>query len=172
MAQGRPGRKREREFLTQLKASFLERGVFFFKIPDMPHFKGAQFRFDIPKPFDAIANYAGQAFVIEAKVTSRFKSFTLKDLRPSQIEGLEAWTRTGGKAFVFIYVWQQGRPEQCRTPIYRLLVYPWEQLRDDKRISRAQMACSRHYPRERKLKDGKPVYRFNVDQFLIDLIMS
>ncbi len=173
MAQGRPGRKREREFLTQLKHSFLERNAFFYKIPDMPHFEGAKFRFDIPKPFDGFGCFAGSEFVIEAKVISRFKKFSLKDLRPCQIEGLGAWERSGGKSFIFVLLWQQGRPSVAMTPIYRLYVLPWAEFQARGGYSKAEMVMLPFIARYR-LKRGPNdfVYRFNVDEFLISLAMA
>jgi hypothetical protein len=172
MARGRPGRKREREFLSQLKASLLERNCWFYKIPDMPHFEGAQFRFDIPKPFDGFGIFAGQPFVIEAKVITRFKKLSLKDLRPCQIEGLEHWHKRGGKAFVFYRLWQATQSEHAKSAIHRLYVIPWERMRGGEPISKAELITLPYFSRYPvKTDSGNTTYRFNVDSFLIDLIM-
>lgn len=171
-SRGRPGRKREREFLTQLKASFLARGAFFYKIPDMPHFEGAQFRFDLAKPFDAFGGFAGQAFVIEAKVMSGFKSFSLKDLRDSQVVGLDAWAKAGGKAFVFIMVWQKAEGS-TKSIVNRLYILNWLDLKTQGKFTKAEILAMPHYPRLRaKGPSGSTVYRFNVDEFMISLVMD
>lgn len=165
--------RREKQFLTQLKASFQERGAFFFKIPDMPHFEGAKFRFDIPKPFDAIAQFAGQAFAIEAKVTTKIKAVGLRDLRQCQIDGLNEWQRTGGKGFVFVYIWQQGRREIGLSAVYRVYIFPWEEFKAAGRYTKAELLALPHIPRYTvKTSAGLANhYRFNLDEFLINLVM-
>lgn len=95
--------KREAIFLSDLKRSWNLDG-FFFKIPDMPHFAGAKFRFDIAKPFDAIAALGGVAIAIEAKAFPEFKTFSKDMLRECQKEGLDRWTAAGQLALVVVQV--------------------------------------------------------------------
>lgn len=174
MAKGPKSRKREREFLTALKGSFADRNAWFYKIPDMPHFEGAKFRFDIPKPFDGLGIFAGQPFVVEAKVITVFKKLSLKDLRPCQVEGLENWYRRGGKAFVFYYLWQKSRNDDGRSGVRRLYIIPWERMRQaGSPVSKAELLTLPYAPRYGvKTDSGNTTYRFNVDEFLISLIMG
>lgn len=149
--------KKEREFLTQLKHSFQSAGGYFFKIPDMPHFPGAEFRFDLPKPFDAIAQIYGQAIAIEAKVIKKQKRIKWDILRDSQKEGLGAWSATGGKAFVFVLKWESTN--------YQLFIIPFEELKIKKEIRVSNLV-----PISRTRTPDKK-YIYDLRGFLLDLVL-
>lgn len=171
--------KRERQFLSQLGASFRERKAYFFKIPDMPHFAGAQFRFDIQKPFDAFACWAGIPIAIEAKVIEDFRKFGIKSLRPNQIAGLDAWSRSGGRAFVFLNVWRQARSHDrkgrplAQSRVNRLYVFDWETLKAKESFSKPELFSLIHIPQYSYLDpEGKRKYRYNLDEFLVELALK
>lgn len=126
----RGGKKRERQFLTELRHSFEDRGAFFYKLPDMPHFAGAGFRFDLDKPFDAFVVYSrrfgakGIPIAIEAKSLRRYAALG-SQIRPSQIKGLNGITAAGGRGFIFLNV-------RSNTPrMNRLLILDWSLFGED-----------------------------------------
>lgn len=166
--------KRESEFLTELKHSFRERGAFFFKIPDMPHFAGSKAHFDIKKPFDAFGAWQGQAFAIEAKVMKDWTKFGIKNLRQNQIDGLNAWEKAGVPGFVFVQLRRQRRAKNAQSPINRLYIFSWKEIKEKGSWSKAEMvARGRYLPRYKgslglKAKLGH-YYRYNVDVFLVSL---
>lgn len=119
-------------FLKDLKASFLahkEAPVHFFKIPDMPHFKGSGTKFDIKKPYDALVTYRGVSIAIEAKFIKEYKSFGIKDLRPNQVDGLEDHERSGGLSFVFLNVRRPRSYTSELPPCNELIIFPWSEMR-------------------------------------------
>lgn len=95
--------KRESKFLTDMKRSWPGQ-EFFFKIPDMPHFQGAKFRFDIPKPFDVLATLDKTALGIETKAFSEFEAFSSGMMRASQVDALDRWTSQGQLGLVIIQI--------------------------------------------------------------------
>lgn len=113
------GSPKEREFLTDLKHSMREQGVWFHKIADMPHFAGSGARFDAAKPFDGIALWKGIPVAIEAKSLPEYRAFGLRDLRPNQIEGLDAFARAGGASYVLLHI--QG----SRGALPKMLWFNW-----------------------------------------------
>lgn len=111
-------RKRERVFLTELRHSFEERGAFFLKIADLPHFSGAKMRFDLEKPFDAFLSYKGIPIAIEAKTLKSYSAFG-SQIRPSQIKGLDKFVAAGGRGFIFVNI------RSARPRLNRLLIFDW-----------------------------------------------
>lgn len=155
--------KLERKFLSEIGASARADNCFFFKIPDLPHFEGAKFRFDIKKPFDAFACYFGQPIAIEAKVINGFKSVGIKQLRPNQVEGLDKWEKSGGKAFIFLNIRQA--PNQLKGLKYenRFLYFPWWQFRAKGTYSKKELLI---YPSVSG-RNG----RYNLSDWLVSLFI-
>lgn len=131
-------RKRERVFLTELRHSFEERGAFFFKIADLPHFAGAKFRFDLEKPFDAFLSYRGIPIAIEAKTLKSYAAFG-SQIRPSQIKGLDRFVAAGGLGFIFVNI-RSGKPR-----LNRLLIFDWSKwgrdFSDGWTMKKAELEC-------------------------------
>ncbi len=116
----RRSKKRERGFLTELRHSFEENGAFFFKIADMPHFAGSRHRFDLEKPFDAFLCYKGKPIAIEAKTLTSYSAFG-SQIRGSQIKGLDAFVKAGGRGFIFLNI-------RTKKPyMNRLIIFDWEE---------------------------------------------
>ncbi len=144
----------EQTFTTDLKASFIKHGAFFFKIPDMPHGAGGMTSFDIKKPFDAVALYRGRAIAIEAKFLKEYKSFGLKDLRPNQIDGLNWWEMQGGESYVMLNVRRPNNPLTGSKRCNRLMIFPWKEFKNreknyfkDELVKRIQWDyCKGEYP--------------------------
>lgn len=90
--------KIEQKFLIALRKEWLAKnaGGFWFKIPDAPTSK------QVAKPFDAFSVSDRVSIAWEAKQTTK-KTFTMKDLRQSQIDGLSRVVANGWIAFVAIY---------------------------------------------------------------------
>ncbi len=97
-------KKREREFLTELKHSCAARGVAFYKIPDMPQFAGAKSRFNPMKPFDGFMGFDGVPIAFEAKAQADFSAFGLNAFQPQQIENLIRWHNAGHVSMVLLNV--------------------------------------------------------------------
>lgn len=114
----------ERGFTTELGHSFREAGAFFYKIADLPHFTGMKTRFDIAKPFDAIAIFNGKAVAIEAKSLRKYQAFGIRHLRDCQVKALdEVVDEGGGIAIVCVNIRQ-------KTPhINRLIIFDWQTWR-------------------------------------------
>lgn len=77
------------------------------KIPDSPinEFTKATTKFTPPKPFDVLCCYEGRAIGFEMKYQKKFKPFSIKDLRLSQVAGLAGIeTRGKGHAAVILFV--------------------------------------------------------------------
>lgn len=121
-------KKREQVFLTELKRSFTGYGSFFYKIADMPHM-GLGTRFDLDKPFDAFVVSKSVAIAIEAKSMKSYAAFG-RQIRSSQIKGLNKFTRHGGRGFVFLNI-RSGTPR-----INRLIIFDWMDIKD--RVMRGQ----------------------------------
>lgn len=155
---------RERIFTTELGHSFRERGAFFHKIMDMPHFQGAQFRFDIKKPFDVFACYLGIPIAIECKSITKFQKFGIKNLRPNQVIGLEAFSNAGGSAFVFLNVRRRASIDDAISHTNRLYIFEWKELRAKEAYSKAELLTLPHIVGRKQ--------RFNLDEFLVDLFLK
>lgn len=97
------GRGLETKFLTILRKSFEQRGVYAYKIPDTP--PATNFRFSTKKPFDMVVCDKGNFIAIEAKAASSLKPIGLKELSKHQVENLELVERAGGIALVAYNVW-------------------------------------------------------------------
>jgi len=90
-----------------------------YKIPDMPHFAGAHFRFDREKPFDIVCFHDGDGVAIEGKQLKKYQAFGHRHMRECQIEALDRIIETGSRAMVFLNIRQ-------KTPyINRLIVFEW-----------------------------------------------
>lgn len=125
----------ERSFLQDLKKSFeiASNGfIHYFKIPDMPHTKGSNTKFDIKKPYDSYVIYSGIPMAIEAKFTKDYKSFGLKDLRPNQIKGLDEMQNAGGLSFVFLNIKRPSCPIEKISRCNDLLIFPWPEFKSHK----------------------------------------
>lgn len=122
---------KESKFLTELRDTFRNHGAFFYKIVDMPHFKGKMTRFDAPKPFDSMIVLEGIPIAIEAKIFKKFQAFGIRHLRPSQVEGLEAFEQAGGRSFVFLNVRIKAVAGEQKH-VNRLYIFKWEDIRDAK----------------------------------------
>lgn len=128
----------ERTEITKIGNWFKSQGLFFFKIPDMPHGKIGGTRFDIKKPFDSIITFLGCTYAIEFKMQKNLNKFNLAKLRPNQIIGLENWEiNSSGSAFVFLIL-----KTDC---IYRCLYIHWPYLRDKKELSGKELIAWEHF---------------------------
>jgi hypothetical protein len=117
----------ESKFLTRVKKSFEVVGAFFYKIPDLPHYKGQKTRFDIEKPFDAFAMWAGVGMAIEGKYLRDYEAFGLRNVRYCQEQGLNKYAAAGGKSFVFLGIKD------------RLLIFDWEEMGKEFRFTKKQL---------------------------------
>lgn len=125
-------KKIEQKFLTEFKKSMEEAAAlnevpfFWYKIPDQPHI--GTMRFDSPKPFDAICISNGNALAIEAKAFDKWKAFSLRDIRDSQIEGLTKFDEAGGASIVLLNV--RIAADKAKEIKYenRLYVFNWRGL--------------------------------------------
>lgn len=161
----------ERDFISKLRKSFrvlVGDTLFSYKIFDMPHFPGSQFRFDAPKPFDLFGVYSGIPFAVEAKFAREFAPFSIKKLRDSQLQGLEDFSRAGGQSFVFLNV----NPGRNRTlgvmGTNRIYVFPWAEIRDGRKITREALTLRPHLARiPHPTEKGEKVY--DVNPFLLKL---
>jgi penicillin-binding protein-related factor A (putative recombinase) len=95
---------RESAFNTEVVNSLRDAKAWAYKIADMPHFAGAKFRFDKPKPCDVVACFDGRFIGIESKQLKGFEAFGLRHLRPHQVEALDAMTEAGGDTWVFLNI--------------------------------------------------------------------
>jgi len=116
--------KPEQTFLTELKKSFIHYGAFFHKIADSLHHPAMKSRFDLPKPFDAIAAFAGTPIAIEAKVLRKYEAFGVRHLRPCQVEGLD-WFAENGSSYVFLNIRHAGNKAEGIKRINRLYMFEW-----------------------------------------------
>lgn len=125
---------KESNFTNELKASFRDiTNSFYFKIPDMPHFRGARTKFDVKKPFDAFSVIEGRPIAIEAKMIKKWKPFGLKELRPNQVEALDAFERAGGESYVFLNV-RIPRIKGFQVRENRLIIFPWKSIKKHQRF--------------------------------------
>lgn len=140
----RKAKPRERSFLTQLGHSFREAGAFFYKIQDLPHFAGSQFRFDAEKPFDAFAAYQGFAMAIEGKSLRDYEAFGVSQLRQCQVDGLNLF-QDNGASFVMINVKVKKTTIDGTAKMNRLLILDWrehgERLVKHSSIKKAELAA-------------------------------
>lgn len=155
----------ERKFLTELKNSFGAHGAFFYKVPDMPHFKGSRIRFDAEKPFDAFLKYHGNAVAIEAKYLSDFKAFGLRQLRPNQIEGLDGWSNgVPGTAFVFLNIRRKPNRLLEVSAANVMLVFEWTAFKAKGVYKKAELV-------QYSQVTGK-AGKYDVTSFLDDLMIG
>ena len=92
----------ETKFTKCFTDSLNARGHYAYKIPDTPPSSGL--RFTTKKPYDVVASIGGRFVAIEVKLITKYKAFGMRDLRPNQIEGLEAALNSKGAAFVLLNV--------------------------------------------------------------------
>lgn len=113
---------KEAIFNSEIVASLKDQGFWAYKIPDMPHFAGAMFRFDREKPFDIVACKSGLMLAIEGKQLKSYQAFGSRHMRPHQIKSLDEVVSRGGKAFVFLNI------RQKKPYLNRLLIFEWPNL--------------------------------------------
>jgi len=101
---------KESEVIKKIRENLIKDiNIHYFKIPDMPIFTGAKYRFGIPKPYDFYVIKNGIFNAYEVKVVNTKKTIRRDLLKWHQEENLEEVIRAGGKAFILIYfnVWQE-----------------------------------------------------------------
>lgn len=117
----------EAQFQNELKKSFNSRGHFCEKIPDAVRSMGSRF---IPtKPADLFGHVEGKAFLIECKQIKKWRTWGMRDMRPSQIKGLTDFADTGGAAYVILNVRITKEREN------RLILFTWAQLKRFKKFN-------------------------------------
>ena len=125
-------KKNEQKFITELKKSVKllheTKGMshFWYKIPDSPHLGTA--RFDPPKPFDIFYVADSYPYAIEAKSIDGYRAFSLRDMRPSQIENLTDFDMAGGMAYVFLNIRQAASKAEGKEHINKLIIMTWGSL--------------------------------------------
>ena len=125
-------KKTEQKFITELKKSvglmheIEDEDHFWYKIPDNPHLGTA--RFDLPKPFDILYVTSGNAYSIEAKAMNRYRAFSLRDIRPSQIDNMTAFDDAGGLSYVFLNIRQAACAAEGREYVNKLIIMQWSLL--------------------------------------------
>ena len=105
-------RRKEQEFttlFTKKMEAYFGSGCFVYKIPDSP-MGGMGGRFLVPKPCDIVASVHGRMVGIEFKYRDKLCAFGVKDLRPSQVEGLTRIEKSGGLGLV-VCAFKVGRGE-------------------------------------------------------------
>jgi hypothetical protein len=118
---------KEAVFVTEVIRSLRHFGFWAFKIPDAPITKELLkiTRFTMAKPCDIVAclpsGLDGLFVAIECKQFKKWKSFSLRDMRPAQVEQLSAIEDHGGSCWVFLNV-RVGRDN-------RLIIFEWAELR-------------------------------------------
>lgn len=125
------------KFLTELGHSFRDDGYFAYKIPDMP---GQFLRFNPSKPFDMIV--LGLDLAIEGKALHQFESFGMRQIRPSQVEGLDAVEKAKGKAYIFLNIRISPSRENGIKRENRCLWWKWGKFKEickDKSISKNEL---------------------------------
>jgi len=83
--------RKEQTFCTEIINSFEQKGIWAYKIPDMPRFKGQKTRFSIKKPFDIIVDYYSRFMAIECKFSRGFKAMNISQFEKknnNQIDNL------------------------------------------------------------------------------------
>lgn len=125
-------KKTEQKFITELKKSIelfheqMDEPYFWYKIPDNPHMGVA--RFDLPKPFDILYVVDSQPYCIEAKAMNKYRAFSLRDIRPSQVEYMTAFDDAGGVSYVFLNVRQAASKAEGIEYVNKLIVMQWATL--------------------------------------------
>lgn len=97
--------RQEKAFLNELNRSarLLLPESFWYKIPDFPVSR-SRVRFSPVKPFDAVFVVDGTPVAVETKSHASDLSWPLNRTAPHQIEGLSAFGRAGGAAYVLLNV--------------------------------------------------------------------
>ncbi len=117
---------KEAVFNTEVVNSLKKMTAWPYKIPDMPHFPGAKFRFDREKPFDIVAlvlRTRPMFVAIEGKQLKSYQAFGYRHMRPCQIEALNHIFHLGGIAYVFLNI------RQKKPYINRLIAFEWPNAR-------------------------------------------
>lgn len=109
--------KPEQRFGLEVRNSFRRiPGAFYFKIPDLPVFRGSRFRFGGRRPFDAFAVVGGKTLVMEYKVL-RGRTLPFSVLAPHQERALREAERAGARAYVLVNYRGKGRNLCVAFPI-------------------------------------------------------
>ncbi|MEM4973609.1 MAG: hypothetical protein QXR87_07900, partial [Candidatus Hadarchaeales archaeon] len=103
--------RREARFIAEFRRG-IPRGAFFFKIPDLPVFRGSRLRFFGRRPFDAFMIYRGRVFAFEFK---QFGGLTLpfSILSKGQERSLLQAERAGAFSFVVVNYRRGRRRNRC-----------------------------------------------------------
>lgn len=121
---------KESVFTTEIMHTLRARGYFAHKLGDAPITAAvlAVTRFTPGKPFDIVVSARGQFVAIETKQMKKFKAFSLRDMRPAQLEGLTEVVYRGGRAFVFLNVRIAADARKGVKRENRLIVFDWAWL--------------------------------------------
>lgn len=142
---------KEQHFATEVIRSLRHVGFWAWKIPDAPITKELLkiTRFTAAKPCDIIACLPtgvisdGLFVAIECKQFKKWKAFSVRDMRPAQIEQLSAIEDHGGSCWVFLNI-------RIKSPHdNRLIIFEWAELRhrflEKKESIKAKELQARHY---------------------------
>lgn len=154
-------KKLEMQFLTDLRNCYRKQrpGSFFYKIKDTPvsAIKSGAMRYTAPQPFDVFLINNGKPMAIEAKAMDSFRPFGIKELRESQVIGLESFHIAGGQSWVVLCV--KNRNSDVAIPFY------WPEFKKVKRFSKDELV---RYATNMGVKGFKGLY--SVDS--LDLSME
>ena len=95
---------RESEFTSEVMRSLRAQDIWAHKIADAPISKIKGMKFTLTKPCDIVACANGNFIAIETKQIKKWRAFSIKDMRPSQIVNLSQVVKAGGQAFIFLNV--------------------------------------------------------------------
>lgn len=120
---------KEAIFVSEVMRSLRHFGFWAFKIPDAPITKELLklTRFTMAKPCDIVACLPtgvisdGMFVAIECKQFKKWKAFSVRDMRPAQVEQLSAIEDHGGSCWVFLNI-RVGHD-------IRLIIFEWAELR-------------------------------------------
>lgn len=122
---------KEKQFTAEIMHTLSQAGIWAYKLSDSPtSWTMSKTRFTPEKPCDILSCVRGKFVAIETKQIKSFKAFGLYDMRPSQIESLDAIVEVGGRGFVFLNI---RLPNDFRTGQKRdnrLVVFDWVYLRE------------------------------------------
>ena len=130
---------RESHFVSEVMRSLKKFGVWAYKIGDMPRFQ--LMRFQQNKPFDIVAcNSYGQFVAIECKQIKKWKPFGMKEMRPNQIESLDAISRfEKAIPLVFLNIRIPADRSKKQKRENRLIIMPWKYLKEKIRFSKKDL---------------------------------
>ena len=148
---------KEATFTTEVIRSLRHFGFWAFKIPDAPITKELLkiTRFTMAKPCDIVACLPvgvisdGVFVAIECKQFKKWKAFSVRDMRPAQVEQLSALEDHGASCWVFLNVRMKGTN--------RLIIFEWAELRvrflHKKESIKAKELQARHFVKVLHIND-------------------